>query len=733
VPRSTAHTPLFQVMLTTNTDYGIENQSQQFSLPDVAMTPMHADTQTSKFDLEINLQLTPAGININCIYDTALFSHQHIAGFSEHLSHLLTGLAKVDSAANTLVSNLPMLSQTETEYLLHQLNDMIKTDAVDTCLHQAFEAQVMAKPEAIALVCGQQQLTYKELNNQANQLANYLSKQHQITAGNQIGLCVERSLDMVIGLLAIQKAGGAYVAIDTNAPASRINYMISDANLKLVLTRKKQATKFLPHHDLKLVVLDDSDKIDLLMTHSAEDLKITKLNTASLAYINYTSGSTGQPKGVQVTNQNVSNLAYAMQEILAERGLVGNFKWAWNAPLVFDASVQALTQLAFGVELHLLTEEMRTDPGALASYIESAEIDMLDTTPSLAELLVKECQSRDIELPSMLIGGEAMPTELWSTLAQYYQQHESFALNVYGPTECTVNSTFADIEVNSKPNIGRGLPNVSLYVMNNAQQLLPVGAKGELYIGGEGVTAGYINNPELNAASFIDSDEFGRLYKSGDLVRWNHSGQLEFIGRSDFQVKLRGYRIELEEIENIALQHPIVDEVAVLVKDQQLVAYLVPDQAHESHIKSFLETRLPAYMVPSHIVMLAEMPVTANGKRDRKALLSIDVSTDTTTYLPPETKMELAVQAIWSELLGQDNISVDANFFEIGGHSLLGIRLASACRERLGVELPLKVLMEGPTIRCLAEQCDWYEKQRQVLACADQLSNEREDSERIVI
>jgi acyl-coenzyme A synthetase/AMP-(fatty) acid ligase/acyl carrier protein len=358
---------------------------------------------------------------------------------------------------------------------------------------------------------------------------------------------------------------------------------------------------------------------------------------------------------------------------------------------------------------------------------------MLDTTPSLAELLVKECQSRDIELPSMLIGGEAMPTELWSTLAQYYQQHESFALNVYGPTECTVNSTFADIEVNSKPNIGRGLPNVSLYVMNNAQQLLPVGAKGELYIGGEGVTAGYINNPELNAASFIDSDEFGRLYKSGDLVRWNHSGQLEFIGRSDFQVKLRGYRIELEEIENVALQHPIVDEVAVLVKDQQLVAYLVPDQAHESHIKSFLETRLPAYMVPSHIVMLAEMPVTANGKRDRKALLSIDVSTDTTRYLPPETKMELAVQAIWSELLGQDNISVDANFFEIGGHSLLGIRLASACRERLGVELPLKVLMEGPTIRCLAEQCDWYEKQRQVLACADQLSNEREDSERIVI
>ena len=422
-----------------------------------------------------------------------------------------------------------------------------------------------------------------------------------------------------------------------------------------------------------------------------------------------------------------------MQDILSERGLVGSYNWAWNAPAVFDASVQALTQLAFGVELHLLTEDMRKSPSALADYIDNAEIEVLDTTPSLAELLVKECQSNNIELPSLLIGGEAISSELWTTLARYYEDRDSFALNVYGPTECTVNSTFADIVTSSKPNIGRGLPNVTLYVMNDAQQILPAGAKGELYIGGEGVASGYINNVELTAEKFIETDDFGRLYKSGDLVRWNTHGQLEFLGRSDFQVKLRGYRIELEEIENVALEHPIVDEAAVLVKDQQLVAFLVPDQAHENHIKSFLETRLPSYMVPAHIVMLDEMPVTANGKRDRKALLGMDLKTNEDVYVAPETDMEVAVQAIWCELLGQEQISIDANFFEIGGHSLLGIRLASACRERLGVELPLKVLMEGPTIRCLAQQCEWYEKQRQVLANATQSDEEREDAERIVI
>ena len=681
--RSNTHQVMFQLWFVLQ-----NHDSSDFTLPDLNMSLQECD-EFIHFDLSLEAIEKQNQLEMNWLYQADIFNESTINELSLSFESLLESVL---TNPNCHIDRLEVVAKDSAQPWLNKIsNDYYKQRNLVTMIDQYSQFT----PGANALVYQEKMLSYRKLSEQSNQLANYLVATG-VTANSSVALCMERSPEMVIAMLGIMKAGASYIPMDPDIPRERIENILQDTGANTLVTMSSVAENFVNINTTNIFL--DSEAWQA----SSTDALNIDIKSDDIAYILFTSGSTGRPKGVQVTHKNMINLAYSMQDILAERGLVGSFNWAWNAPLVFDASVQALTQLAFGVELHLLTEEMRTDPGALASYIESAEIDMLDTTPSLAELLVKECQSRDIELPSMLIGGEAMPTELWSTLAQYYEQHQSFALNVYGPTECTVNSTFADIEVNSKPNIGRGLPNVSLYVMNNAQQLLPVGAKGELYIGGEGVTAGYINNPELNAASFIDSDEFGRLYKSGDLVRWNHSGQLEFIGRSDFQIKLRGYRIELEEIENVALQHPIVDEVAVLVKDQQLVAYLVPDQAHESHIKSFLETRLPAYMVPSHIVMLAEMPVTANGKRDRKALLNIDVSTETTTYLPPETKMEFAVQAIWSELLGQDSISIDANFFDMGGHSLLAIKLVSNISRHLQQQFSIAQVFDAPTIRLMA-------------------------------
>lgn len=711
--RTSNHQAMFQIWFVLQ-----NHESSDFSLPDLNMSLQECD-EFIHFDLSLEAIEKDGELELRWLYQADIFEQQTI----EQLALAFETLVE-NALANPQckVDRLEMVSKQSAQPWLAVSNSDYPSERT---LVNMIEQYSGLNPDANALIFEGEMLSYGKLNEQANRLANYLIAQG-VTAKSAVGLCLPRSADMLIAMLGIMKTGAAYIPLDITAPSERLEYILNETQAAALIASTDIATS-MSESQITTVCMANND------WQAASDVapEVTIQGT-DLAYILFTSGSTGRPKGVEVTHRNVSNLAYSMQDLLAQRGLVGSYNWAWNAPIVFDASVQALTQLAFGVELHLLTDDIRRDPKALAEYIDQAEIDLLDTTPSLAELLVRECIEAQCEMPSMLIGGEAINPELWTQIAEYFTDRDSFAMNVYGPTECTVNASFADIEASSSPNIGKGLHNVRLYVMNQTGQVLPVGAKGELFIGGEGVSQGYINNEKLTQEKFVDSDEWGRLYKTGDLVRWNNAGQLEFLGRADFQVKLRGYRIELEEIESVALEHPSIDDAAVLVKDQQLVAFVVPDQANNQHISTFLETRLPSYMVPAQIVMLPEMPITANGKRDRKALLSMNVEVEQAVYVAPETELEASIQAIWQELLGQENISVEANFFEIGGHSLLGIRLASACRERLGIELPLKDLMEGPTIRALAKQCEFIEKQRQVLAASSQQNN-LEDAERIVI
>lgn len=716
--RTGSHQALFQLWFVLQ-----NHESTDFSLPGLTMSLLECD-EFIHFDLSLEAIEKNGALELGWLYQADIFEAGTISALAQSFEVLLDNVLANPARP---ISQLSLLGAGQPQPALP-----VNSQAYPP--HGNLPAMIARysdyNPESTAIIANGQRLKYGQLTRQVNQFAQHLIA-IGVTPGSLVGLCLPRSVDMLVATLGIMQAGAAYVPLDLQVPAERLQFILQESQAAALVTHSElaAATTALA---IPRVLMDHHD-----WRQASDDTPAVSIAPDDLAYVLFTSGSTGRPKGVQVSHLNLTHHAYSMQQILADRGLVGSYNWAWNAPLVFDASVQALSQLAFGVELHLLSEDMRRSPPSLAAYLRDAEIDLLDTTPALAELLVSECLSRDIALPAMLIGGEAISNELWQTLAEHYAHNDAgsglFALNVYGPTECTVNATYADIRTGSKPNIGQGLPNVSLHVMSPTGQHLPAGAKGELWIGGAGVAQGYLHNPELSAQRFVDSPEFGRLYKSGDLVRLNSAGQLEFIGRADFQVKLRGYRIELEEIESVALEHPAIDEIVVLVKEQQLIAFAVGAPHQHEPVMAYLAARLPQYMLPARLVLLDEMPLTPNGKRDRKALLAMEIDLQQTRHVAPATAMETAVHDIWCELLRQEQISVEANFFEIGGHSLLGIRLASACRERLGVELPLKVLMEGPTIRNLAAQCEWYEKQRQVLAASSQQSSQWTDAERIVI
>jgi len=717
--RSSSYQSLFQIWFVLQ-----NHETGELDLPGLKMSipdEMSSDLDTVNFDVSLSVAEVEGKLVLDWEYQSNLFDAETIEELTLAYETLL--LSALSNPASP-IQHLPMIAANSKQPWAVTSQQGYPND---TSLSELIAYQAENTPNATAIVYQDQSLSYKELNEKANRVAHSLINQG-VSQNSPVGLCAERSVEMLIAQLGIMKAGAAYVPLDPLAPRERLGYIIEDTKLNVVVTTKAHQSK-LPDEISTFTFLDNALESDWLEEFSGQTLNV-KVNADNLAYILYTSGSTGKPKGVAIAHKSVVNLAYSMKGVLADRGLTGHYRWAWSAPMIFDASVQALTQLAFGVELHLLSENTRKNPTTLLDYLQNSEIDLMDSTPSLVDLLLKEAQLRNQVLPSLLVGGEAISTDLWAGLWKHFSTNEGFALNVYGPTECTVNTTFADINDCKQPHIGRELQNIRLYVMNDAQQVLPVGAKGELYVGGDCLAQGYYNNEALTAECFVNSEGYGRLYKTGDLVRWRHDGNLEYLGRTDYQVKLRGYRIELGEIETVLLEHPKVQDAVVLVKDEQLVAFLVADDVTETSLKEQMEGRLPSYMIASKIEILDEIPLTRNGKQDRKALLALELTAITDVYSAPETETELQIQLIWQDLLGLDSISVEANFFEIGGHSLLGIRLASACREKLNMELPLKTLMENPTIRSIARQCDWYEKQRQVLAAG---INNDNAAERMVI
>jgi amino acid adenylation domain-containing protein len=604
------------------------------------------------------------------------------------------------------------LTESERRRVLYEWNDT-RVEFPALCAHQLFEQQVEKDPDSVAVVFNEQRLTYRELNQRANQIAHYL-RGLGVGPDSLVGVCLQRSPEMVAGLLGVWKAGGAYVPLDPSYPKERLAFMVSDAAVQVLLTEKRCEHLFSPAHS-RTVRLDSDWPLIARESQSNPDSGATP---SDLAYVMYTSGSTGTPKGAMILQSGLVNyLTWAIKTY----GVKPGGSVPVHSSISFDLTVTSLyTPLLAGARVELLAEDAAAQ-SLLAALQRQKGRSLVKITPAHLELLSQQLTPDEVaDMTNVfVIGGENL-------LAEKLRMWREFApatrlINEYGPTEtvvgCCVYEVQADDPRNGSVPIGRPIDNTQLYVLDSDLQPIPVGETGELYIGGAGVARGYWNRPELTEERFLPDPFSGepgaRMYKSGDLARYRPDGILEYLGRADNQVKVRGYRIELGEIEATLASHPGVQSCAVLARedepgDRQLVGYVRPAKDQSlvpEELRTFLEQRLPAYMVPAHFVLLGSLPLTPNGKVDRKALpapsnQSIAV---TTTTVAPRTGTEKALAAIWAELLKVDAVGVDDNFFDLGGHSLMVFKALSRIRDVFAVDLPVQDFFENPTIAEIAK------------------------------
>ncbi|MBD2128005.1 non-ribosomal peptide synthetase [Microcoleus sp. ZQ-A2] len=699
--RSLSHTPLFQVMFILQTA-----PLEPLELPGVTLTPLKMPGVTAKFDLTLYLRETEQGLTGAFEYSTDLFDEATIARMVEHFQSLLEGI--VANPAQRL-SELPLLTEAEQYQLLLEWNNTHSEYPQDQCIHQLFAAQVERTPDAVAVVFEDEHLTYRQLNERANQLAHYL-QQLGVWPEVLVGICVERSLEMVVGLLGILKAGGAYVPLDPAYPPDRLAFMLEDAQVSVLLTQENLVAA-LPKHQAKVVCLDTCWEG---ISQASDDSCTNTATPENLAYIIYTSGSTGKPKGVQIPHSALVNFLTAMRQTtgLNERDILLSV-----TTLSFDiAALELYLPLIVGACTVIVSREVAADGTQLLKRLCSTKGTIMQATPATWRLLLAAGWQQNYPL-KILCGGEALSRELANQLLEQGTE----VWNLYGPTETTVWS--AAYKVESQEGIvaiGRPIANTEFYVLDSHQQLVPVGVPGELYIGGAGLARGYLNRVELTAEKFITVEHLGgedahptRLYKTGDLVRYRPDGTLEYLGRIDDQVKVRGFRIELGEVEAALSQHPAVRETAIALREHEpgnssLVAYAVlhPEQTLTiTELRQFLEAKLPKYMVPSVLVLLEALPLTPNGKVNRRALPAPDWSQRNSeqAYTAPHTPVEQVIADIWGEVLGVQQVGIDDNFFELGGHSLSATQLISRLRNVFQLELPLRHIFEYPTVASLGK------------------------------
>jgi amino acid adenylation domain-containing protein len=662
--------------------------------------------------LDLFLEMSDLGQELAGVleYSTDLFDATTIARMTGHFQTLLEGIT---TDPDRHLGDLPLLTDEERHQLLVQWNATQADYPEDLCLHQLFEAQVERTPDAIAVVFEDRQLTYRALNGRANQLAHYLQK---LGVGPEVlvGLHVERSLEMVVAVLGILKAGGAYLPLDPAYPAPWIDRMLQDAETPVLLTQQHLRPE--PSRHGAQVVCLDADW-PAISAESAESPS-NHTDPRNAAYVIFTSGSTGRPKGVVVEHRSVLNLLTGLQRtIYADASRQAHpLCISLNGPLTFDTSVKELFQALNGHTLRILPSEIRADGEALLAYLRRHELDVFDCTPSqLESLLAAGMLQKQGPMPELaLVGGEAIAQSTWQTVAQ---ADEITFYNLYGPTECTVDATIAQIgPEDSRPTIGRPMANTQVYLLDPQLEPVPVGVRGELCIGGLGVSRGYLHRPALTAERFIP-DPFGgepgaRLYRTGDLVRYLPDGKIEFLGREDHQVKIRGFRVELGGIETTLSQHPGVRDAAAMVREdtpagRRLVAYLVPAQAETGpktgELRRYLKKELPDHMVPSAFVSLGALPLMPSGKVDRQALPAPDRTRPDLEepFVAPRTAVESLLAEVWQEVLGVDRIGVYDNFFDLGGHSLLSVQAIARVEKRLGIRIN-PIGMIGQTLGQLA-------------------------------
>jgi len=637
-------------------------------------------------------------------YDPHRFAEDAMARLLSHWQTLLGAMAEMPHKS---IAEFSLLPTAEQQLLL----DWNQTDSEypETCLHQLLQQQAERVPEAVAIRFADQTLTYQALHQQANQLAHILQKRG-VGPGSLVGLCVERSPAMLIGLLGILKAGAAYVPLDPIYPPERLVEMVNDAQVRFLVTQQQ----WLPLFGTTTITPLCLDHDQALIVQEPTDEPTSSVTPDRLAYVIYTSGSTGKPKGVQISHRALVNFLNSM---LQAPGLTATDRLLAVTTLAFDiAGLELYLPLLVGAQVVIAPSEVAMDGEKLATYLQDAEITVMQATPATWQLLLAAGWPGKPNL-KILSGGEALTADL----AEQLLPRGAELWNLYGPTETTIWSTVHRVEmVSSTVPIGRPIANTQVYVLDPQQQPVPLEVPGELYIGGAGLAAGYLHRPDLTTEKFVphpftDSPET-KLYRTGDLVRYRPDGTLECLGRLDHQVKLRGFRIELGEIEAVLLRHPAVQSAVAIThtedpQNPRLIAYVVlhSDQtATSQELRQFLKQKLPAYMVPTAFMTLAQLPLTPNGKLDRQALPdpAIDEPTLDSPQILPRTATEKALYPIWCHVLGMSQASVTGNFFDLGGHSLLAMQLIAQVREQLQIELPLQCLFEHPSIAQLAAYID---------------------------
>jgi amino acid adenylation domain-containing protein len=716
--RDLSRSPLFQVMFVFQ-----NTPSQPWELPGLTITPLEVHSGTAKFDLTLALEETSEGIKGGIEYNTNLFEAATITRMLGHFQTLLEGIV---TNPQQRLWDLPLLTPAEQHQLLVEWNNTTTDCPNNICIHQLFEAQVERTPDAIAVVFENQQLTYQQLNRRANQLAHYLQKLG-VKPDTLVGICVERSLEMLMGLLGILKAGGVYVPLDPAYPQERLAFMLQDIQAPVLLTQQ-QLVENLPAHEAQVVCLDTDWET---MAREREENLEHEVTLDNLVYTIYTSGSTGKPKGIAMSHRCLSNLiSWQLQNSTVRNGA----KTLQFTSLSFDVSCQEIfSTWCSGGTLVLISEELRRDAVGLWRFIANEGIERLFLPFVALQQLAEVADTQGLIASSLLeiiTAGEQL--QITPQIANLFKQLKGCTLhNQYGPAESHVVTAFT-LKGSPQywpvlPPIGRPIANTQIYIFDSHLQPVPIGVPGELHIGGVGLARGYLNRPELTQEKFIpnpflnskftlQNSKCDRLYKTGDLARYLPNGTIEFLGRLDNQVKLRGFRLELGEIETAIAQHPSIQQTVVTARvdnsgDKRLVAYIVldPEQTVTTdELRRFLKQKLPDYMVPSAFVFLDTLPLTPNGKIDRRALPAPDSSRPDLeeTFVAPGTPTEQQIADIWTQLLKLEQIGIHDNFFALGGHSLLATQVISRLRQGFGIELPLQTLFEAPTVSELSSRIE---------------------------
>jgi amino acid adenylation domain-containing protein len=696
--RDPSRNPIYQVLLQV-----LSTAAPRIG--DLEISSFHFDLKFAQFDLSLDLYEEAGGYSGRFEYCSDLFEAQTIRRLCGHYGTLLEAIVRDPDRS---ISMLPLLTESERRQVLVEWNDTDADYPADALLHQLFEAQARRTPEAVAVVSEGRMLSYRELECRANQLAHALRKRG-VGTDVLVGLCVNRTADMIVALLGILKAGGAYVPLDPDYPADRLAFMLKDCGAKVLIAEESLQTSIPPLPPGCDVLYLDRDAAAIATER--QDAPRSEVDLSHLAYAIYTSGSTGLPKAALLNHHGLLNLAVSEKQLY---GVGPHSRVLQFASLSFDASLSEIAMaLCSGATLYVEGRDTILPGPELERYLQQERITVLVLTPSALAVLDPTAVP---SVEQVIVGGETCPAELaerWAGRCRFF--------NTYGPTEATVVTTYVEYRDGAlPPNIGRPLPNVRVYLLDQALDPVPVGVAGELYIGGIGVARGYLNRPQLNAERFLPDpfrDTPGALmYRSGDYARWRSDGQIEFIGRVDDQVKIRGFRIELGEIEAALARHPQVQACAVIVREdtpgeRRLVAYLVPrggDAPTVGALREHLKRSLPDYMVPAAFVVMEALPLTPNDKVDRKALQAPGENdvVPRVAAVAPRTATEQMVISVFRDVLERDSFGVFDNFFDLGGHSLMAARLMSKLRADSGVDLPFRNLFERPTVAGLAEAID---------------------------